>query len=87
MKTLTKLNEIMKILLNVLYIGIILFCSLEAASFRNRGDNDATSTSVSVVLNSKNVLEIKNGIVKPFVAYAAFKNSMNQTGYLSLIHI
>ena len=74
----------MKNLLNLLFIGIILelFSCLEAASFKNRGDDDGTSTSVSVVLNSKNVLEVKDGVVKPFVAYAAFKNSMNKTGYV-----
>ena len=37
-------------------------------------------SSVSVILNGDGSLEIKSGIIKPYVAYAAFKNSMNETG-------
>ena len=43
-------------------------------------DNDDVTVKVSVVLNSEKALEIKKGVVKPYVAYAAFKNSMNKTG-------
>lgn len=71
--------------LTFLGCSFFLVVCLPAQGIREEGDDDVETIKVSVVLNSKNDLEIKDGIVKPFVAYAAFKNSVNQTGWSMLI--
>ena len=62
----------------LIYVGAsFTFPRLPLDLEQNELEGDVVS--FSVVYNGKK-FEIQDGLVKPFVAYAAFNNSMNETG-------
>jgi len=71
----------MKLLLTILFVGLVAgIPTIPKGPDDDDSNDDIPTVKVSVVLNSDKVLEIQKGVVKPYVAYAAFKNSMNTTG-------